>query len=338
MANTTNVDLERPAHGSEIDQWDEPLNDNATKIDAAFGSTTPINVVAATGTIALTATQYGKRFIVFSGLLTASPNYQLPSGVGGFWWMVNATSGAFTITLSSAGGGTSITLPQGFTTQVLCDGTNVVKGSASAGANSDITSLSGLTTPLSVPQGGTGLATLASGAIPKGNGTSAFSAATAGTDYAKPNTASTWTASQTLNGSSSTIAEVIANAAEPVTVSATAATGTITAYFSSQSFIYFTSNAAANWVLNLAFSAGTTLNTAMTTGQAMTFVFAVTQGSTAYYNSSVQIDGTTSGVTTIWNGGAPTVARASSVAVYTYTVVKTGSAAFTVFASYANWF
>jgi len=41
------------------------------------------------------------------------------------------------------------------------------------GANSDITSLSGLTTPLSVPQGGTGLATLTANNVILGNGTSA---------------------------------------------------------------------------------------------------------------------------------------------------------------------
>jgi len=44
-------------------------------------------------------------------------------------------------------------------------------GAAASGANSDITSLSGLTTPLSVPQGGTGLATVpANGRLLIGNG------------------------------------------------------------------------------------------------------------------------------------------------------------------------
>lgn len=55
--------------------------------------------------------------------------------------------------------------------------TNLVAGRAAAGANSDITSLSGLTTPLSVPQGGSGAATLTG--IVKGNGASAMTAVTA---------------------------------------------------------------------------------------------------------------------------------------------------------------
>ncbi len=47
---------------------------------------------------------------------------------------------------------------------------------------------------LPVTAGGTGVGTLTG--IVKGDGTNAFAAATAGTDYAKPATASTWTASQ----------------------------------------------------------------------------------------------------------------------------------------------
>jgi len=137
----------------------------------------------------------------------------------------------------------------------------------------------------------------------------------------------------TLPGSSSTLAAILTNAAEICTVSATAATGTIAYYPSTQSVLYYTTSASANWTVNLAFSAGTTMNTAMSTGQSLTVAFLVTQGSTAYYNTVVQVDGTTSGVTTIWQGGAPSSGNASGVDVYTYTIIKTGSAAFTVLAS-----
>jgi hypothetical protein len=166
----------------------------------------------------------------------------------------------------------------------------------------------------------------------KGNGTSAFTAATAGTDYVAPGTATTFTAAQTFNGSTSVLAAVLANIAEPATVSATAATGTIAFYPSTQSVLYYTSNASANWTTNITFSSTVTMNTAMTTGQSITVAFLVTQGTTAYYNSAVQVDG--SSVTPKWQGGAaPTAGNVSSVDIYTYTVIKTGSAAFTVFAS-----
>lgn len=55
--------------------------------------------------------------------------------------------------------------------------TNLIGGLAASGANSDITSLTGLTTALTVAQGGSGAATLTG--ILKGNGTSAFTAVTA---------------------------------------------------------------------------------------------------------------------------------------------------------------
>ena len=137
----------------------------------------------------------------------------------------------------------------------------------------------------------------------------------------------------TLPGSSSTLAAILTNAAEVCTVSATAATGTISYYPSTQSVLYYTSNASANWTVNLTFSSGTTMDTALATGQSLTIAFLVTQGATAYYNSAVQVDGTTSGVTTKWQNGAPTAGNASGIDVYTYTIIKTGSAAFTVLAS-----
>jgi hypothetical protein len=70
----------------------------------------------------------------------------------------------------------------------------------------------------------------------------------------------------------------------------------------------------------------------MSTGQAVTVAFLVTQGGTAYYNNVVQVDG--SSVTPKYQGGtAWTSGNASSIDGYTYTIIKTGNAAFTVFAA-----
>jgi hypothetical protein len=145
-------------------------------------------------------------------------------------------------------------------------------------------------------------------------------------------TAQTFTATQTFSGTSSAIGIVLNDAAEVATVSATAATGTINYDITTQSVLYYTSNASANWTVNFRASSGTSLNTLMTTGQSMTVAFLVTQGSTAYYNNVVQVDGST--VTPKYQGGtAPAAGNASSVDVYMYTIIKTGSAAFTVFTS-----
>ena len=136
---------------------------------------------------------------------------------------------------------------------------------------------------------------------------------------------------------SGVIQTTLAAALEKVTISATAATGTINYDLSTQSVLYYTSNAGpTNWTLNIRGNSSTTLNSLMATGQSITFTFLVTQGATAYYNSAVTIDG--SSVTPEWLGGsAPSAGNASSVDVYSYTVIKTGSAAFTVFASQSRY-
>lgn len=228
---------------------------------------------------------------------------------------------------------------------------------AAAGANSDITSLSGLTTPLSRAQGGTGTGTApTNGQLLIGNGTGyTLANLTAGSGISISNSAggititnaassfdptanNTFTGRQTFTGSTSALAAVFNNLAETATVSATAATGTINYDVTTQSVVYFTSSASANWTINLRGNGTTSLNTLLSTGQAITVAHLVTNGGTAYYNNAVQVDGTTTGVTTRWQGGAaPTTGNASSIDVYTYTIIKTGSATFTVLASQTRY-
>jgi hypothetical protein len=119
---------------------------------------------------------------------------------------------------------------------------------------------------------------------------------------------------------------------ETATVSATAATGTINYDTLTQVVLYYTTSASGNFTINFRGSSGTSLDTVMSTGQSLSATFLVTNGATAYYNSAVTIDGNS--VTPKWQGGsAPTLGNASSVDSYTYVIVKTGSATFTVLAS-----
>lgn len=136
----------------------------------------------------------------------------------------------------------------------------------------------------------------------------------------------------TAVGTASVAGLKIADVLETATISATAATGTITYDVTTQAVLYYTSNASANWTVNFRGSSGTSLNTLMATGESVTVAFFVTQGATAYYNNAVQIDG--SSVTPKYQGGTAWASgNASSIDAYTYTIVKTGSAAFTVFAA-----
>jgi len=122
---TTNKKIEKPANGDYVNTWSIPVNNDWDIIDRAFGGTTLINAVAASGTVVLTDVQYQSPSIIISGTLSANVNYQFPAGIGGNWTIYNNTSGAFSITISSGGGGTSGTIPQGYRAFLNCDGTNM---------------------------------------------------------------------------------------------------------------------------------------------------------------------------------------------------------------------
>jgi hypothetical protein len=122
---TTNKTLEKPGNGDYVDTWNVPVNSDLDVIDQAFGGTTSINVTAVSGTISLSASQYRSLVLAFSGTLTANVTYQVPAGVGGQWILSNAATGAFTITISSGGGGATVNAASGVSRTVYSDGTNI---------------------------------------------------------------------------------------------------------------------------------------------------------------------------------------------------------------------
>ena len=115
---------------------------------------------------------------------------------------------------------------------------------------------------------------------------------------------------------------VIKGFEEDVNVVASAATGTINFDVSTASVWYYTSNATANHTLNFRYSSGTTLNSALAVGDAITLVWLNTNGSTAYYPNVIQIDGSavTPKVPAAITGG-----NASAIDAYTFTIIKTAA-------------
>jgi hypothetical protein len=149
-------------------------------------------------------------------------------------------------------------------------------------------------------------------------------------------TANTFTATQTFNGTSSTKAAQFLNAAETVNILGVAPTSTQNFYLNNGAVQFANSNSSTNWTLNVAFSSGTSLNTALSVGNSVTLAFLVQNGSPAYYQTAFTIDG--SSVTVKWLGGtAPTIGNANAIDVYTFTIIKTASAVYTVVGSQSKY-
>lgn len=104
----------------------------------------------------------------------------------------------------------------------------------------------------------------------------------------------------------------------------TGAAGTIAVDLKSSSFWYYNGNATGNITLNLRGDSSTTMNSFLGVGSSITFSFLNQNGGTAYYVSTVQIDGTTQ--TVKWSGGtAPSAGNASATDAYSITVIKTAA-------------
>jgi len=95
--------------------------------------------------------------------------------------------------------------------------------------------------------------------------------------------------------------------------------------------VYYTANTTANSTLNIRGNTTVNLNSVMAANQTLTIAFAVTTNTTPHRVANLQIDG--AAITPRWSGGSAPTATANSTEVYSFTVFKTGSAAYTVLGS-----
>jgi hypothetical protein len=317
--STPNLALNQPAYNSSA--WNTPLNANETILDNQMAGTTSIALTNANVTLSGPATdgsgQTQAMRITLTGAISANITITIPSGIAGRWVVYNTTSGTYTVTIASGGGGTTVVVPQGYNTSIYSDGTNIrlTDDGILAGGNLSTLTVAGTATF-------NGASTF--------NSTASFGSTTTYSGIA------TFNNTVKLLGSSTAIDVSLSNIAETITVSGSASSGTINFDVTTQSVLYYTGNSTANFTLNVRGNGSTTFNSLLTNGQAVTVVFLNTNGSTGYYNNVLTIDGTT--VTPKWQGGVtPSSGNTNAVDAYTYTIIKTATSTYTVLGSLVKY-
>ena len=94
--------------------------------------------------------------------------------------------------------------------------------------------------------------------------------------------------------------------------------------------------ASASFVINLRGDGSTTFNSLMNVGQTTVLTVYSVSSNASYYLTDFQIDG--SSITEKWNGAsAPSAGTGSGTDVYTFNIMKTASATFSVYANFSNF-
>ena len=97
---------------------------------------------------------------------------------------------------------------------------------------------------------------------------------------------------------------------------------------------YFTTTEDATSTPNIFSSVG--INTEMAVGDTVS-VTIISTAASAGYSAKVSIDGVLTGITTSWVGGsAPSAGGASGLDIYSYQIIKTANATFTVIGNLTN--
>ena len=360
MASTyTPLGVELQATGENAGTWGTKTNTNLQIFEQISGGFIQQSIAGGAQTTTLsvsdgsTGAVLSHRMIEFTGTITGNQVVTIPLDVQTFYFLRNSTSGAYTVQFKYVtGSGDS------FTFSATDKGDQMVFASASDGTNPNIVTLAFGSGDGDVTLTGTQTLTNKTLTAPKiadagfiadANGAEQVIFQTTASAVNEVEITNAATGNAPIIGASGETnvdlsitpkgigrvtlgAGKIQQLAEKVTVAATAATGTINYDVITQAVLYFTSNASANYTLNIRGDGSNSLNNIMDTGESITVAHLVTQGGTAYYNNAVTIDGAS--VTPEWQGGsAPSGGNANSVDMYSYTIIKTGDAAFTTFAS-----
>ena len=350
MANSTSASLKLTvqATGENSGTWGQITNTNLLIVEQAIGGFDTFNLTNASRALTFSngAVSNGKNAVIkLTGTLSTNVNVTIPDSIEKTFIVANGTSGAYTVTFkTSSGTGVTWATTDKTTKMVFSDGTNVVD-TAFTDLSSDITpQLSGV-----LDTNGNDVIIDNGGAleddsnneyikfVKTGSAVNEISVTNAATGNGPTLAATGGDTNLDLNINPKGLGRVTLGAgkiqqlAEKVTIAATGTTGTVNFDVITQAVLYHTSASAGNFTVNFRGDGSNSLNNIMDTGESITVAFLTTNTGTPYYNNAVTIDG--SSVTPEWSGGtAPSSGNANSVDIYTYTIIKTGDAAFTAFA------
>lgn len=121
--------------------------------------------------------------------------------------------------------------------------------------------------------------------------------------------------------------------AEKTTISTTGFSG-YSFDLSTQAIVYITANSTADGEVTFSWSSGSRIEI----GESATVVLLLTNGATAYRPTSfVVFDGNNQTTTVKWQNAVPSAGTPSAIDSYTFTILRTGSTAYTIFASQAKF-
>ena len=354
---STDLKLEIQVTGENAGTWGDITNTNLVILQQAIAGYSGISIAGATGNTDLTFTNglesNGKNAVIeLTGALTGNRTVTITtaSGVKNKVYVIrNSTSGAFTVTVLVQGQTGVIFSATDKGTKILyLNGTDVVDSNIGKLSNDfNPTLAANLSTnskniivgntygiidenaneqiKFSTTASATNEITIANAAA----GNSPVISATGGdTNVGLTLTPKGDLGRITLNGESK-----IFGVFEGATISTTFITS-FTYDVLTQAVYFQNVNLGANFTVNLRGNASTALNAALNTGESATVALITKQGNTTYYNTSVLVDGTSTNVTVVYQGGsAPTTGNASSNDVYTYTALKTAASTYTILAA-----
>ena len=354
MASTyTSLGVELQATGENAGTWGDKTNTNLTLIQQLVGGFNQTSIAGGAQDTDLTVVDGNttgtaqQNMIELTGTITGNQTVSIPLDIERMYIIRNSTSGAYTVEVQYvSGSGTSVTFA------ATDKGTRLLYAKADDGTNPNIIDVGMVDTAgiqtltnktLTSPKIGTAIADTSGNELLKVTATgSAVNELTLANAAASGNPTLSATGGDTnigidltpkgLGAIKLTSLGSIEALQERATIAATGTTGTVNFDVLTQAVLYHTSAAAGNFTVNFRGDGSNTLNNSMNTNDSMTVAFLVTNTGTPYYNNAVTIDG--SSVTPEWQGGtAPSAGNANSVDIYSYTIIKTGSAAFTVFAA-----